>query len=88
MIPIAMPMIVSQIFDTTMMFVDRLFLSRVSPLAMASCMTGGITAFLCGQLFFGVVAYASTLVAHRFGAGRRQECPVIVMQAVWMACAA
>ena len=88
MLPIAVPMIVSQLFDTTMMFVDRLFLSHVSPLAMASCMTGGITAFLCGQLFFGVVAYCATLVAHRFGAQRQQECPVIVIQAAGMACAA
>jgi MATE family multidrug resistance protein len=88
LLPIAVPMIVSQLFDTTMMFVDRLFLSHVSPLAMASCMTGGITAFLCGQLFFGIVAYCATLVAHRFGAQRLQECPVIVIQAAGMACAA
>lgn len=88
LLPIAVPMIISQLFDTAMMFVDRLFLSRVSPLAMASCMSGGLTAFLCGQLAFGVVVYCSTLVAHRYGAGRRDECPVVVMQAVWVACAA
>jgi len=88
LLPIAVPMIISQLFDTAMMFVDRLFLSRVSPLAMASCMTGGLTAFLCSHLVFGVVAYCSTLVAHRYGAGRREECPVVVIQAVWIACAA
>ncbi len=88
LLPIAIPMVISQLFDTVMMFVDRLFLSYLSPLAMASCMTGGLTAFLCGYIAFGLVSYASTLVAHRYGAARFDECGGVVMQGVWIGVAA
>lgn len=84
LMPIAIPMIISHVFDMVMTFVDRLFLSYVSPVAMASCMTGGLTAFLFAYVAFGLVAYCSTLVAHRFGAGKLKECPVVVMQGVWI----
>lgn len=86
--PIVIPMVISQIFDTMMTFVDRLFLSYVSPLAMAAAMSGGLTAFLCGYIAFGLISYCSTLVAHRYGAGRQSECPRVVAQGVWIALAA
>lgn len=87
LLPIAIPMVISQLFDTTMTFIDRLFLSYVSPLAMAACMTGGITAFLCANIIFGLVSYSATLVAHRYGAAKHKECPLVIMQALWLALA-
>ncbi|MFW5718296.1 MAG: hypothetical protein ACOC0E_12720, partial [Spirochaetota bacterium] len=41
LLSIALPMIVSQASETVMLFVDRLFLSRVSRLHLSAAMSGG-----------------------------------------------
>ncbi|NLF94150.1 MAG: MATE family efflux transporter [Oligosphaeraceae bacterium] len=85
LLPIAMPMIVSNIFDTAMMFVDRLYLSYVGKEHIAACMNGGLTAWSCTIFFVGVISYVSAMVARSHGAGHHKECPVIVGQGLRLA---
>ncbi|MFA6930787.1 MAG: MATE family efflux transporter [Lentisphaeria bacterium] len=80
LIPIAVPMIVSNIFDTVMMFMDRMYLSYVGKEHMASCMNAGLTAFSCMIFFVGVISYVSAMVARYYGAGQATKCPRIVFQ--------
>ncbi|MDD4538649.1 MAG: MATE family efflux transporter [Lentisphaeria bacterium] len=85
LLPIAVPMIISQIFDTLMTFVDRLYLAYVGKEEIAACMSGGITAWLCMTLFVGIIGYSSTIVAHHYGAKRFRECPLVVYQGLLLA---
>lgn len=85
LLPIAIPMIVSSVFDTLMTFIDRLFMAHVGKEHMAACMSGGITSWLCLTLFAGLIGYSSTLVAHHYGAKRYEECPKVVFQGIILA---
>jgi MATE family multidrug resistance protein len=85
LLPIAIPMIMSSVFDTLMTFIDRLYLAHVGKEHIAACMSGGITSWLCLTLFVGLIGYSSTLVAHHYGARRFGECPKVVFQAVCLA---
>ena len=60
---IAFPMFLSCVFDMLMMFIDRLFLSRVGIVHQAAAMGGGVTSWSVSAFFAGVVGYASALVA-------------------------
>ena len=55
LLQIALPMVVSQASDTIMMFVDRLFLSRLGETYLSAAMSGGIMQFMVGSLFIGTV---------------------------------
>ncbi|NLF62836.1 MAG: MATE family efflux transporter [Lentisphaerae bacterium] len=85
LLPIAIPMIVSSVFDTLMTFIDRLFMAHVGKEHIAACMSGGITSWLCLTLFAGLIGYSSTLVAHHYGAKRYEECPKVVFQGIILA---
>lgn len=85
LLPIAFPLIVSQASDTIMMFVDRLFLSRVSKLDMAAAMSGGLTAFTMLTFFVGVLGYTNALVGQYLGAGRPQQCSRTTVQGLYIA---
>ncbi|MGI5924255.1 MAG: MATE family efflux transporter [Lentisphaeria bacterium] len=85
LLPIAVPMIISQVFDTLMTFVDRLYLAYVGKEEIAACMSGGNTAWLCLTLFAGIIGYSSTLIAHHHGAKRFRECPLVVYQGLLLA---
>jgi MATE family multidrug resistance protein len=78
LIPIAVPMILSNIFDTVMMFVDRLFLAYVGKEHMAACMSAGLTAWSCTVFFVGVISYVSAMVARHYGAGNHPGCLPVV----------
>lgn len=80
LIPIAVPMILSNIFDTVMMFVDRLYLSHVGKEHMASCMSAGLTSWSCTVFFVGVISYVSAMVARHYGAGKHADCQSVVWQ--------
>lgn len=85
LLPVAIPMILSNVFDTLMMFTDRLFLSYVGKEHMAACMNGGLTAWTCMILFVGTVSYVSAMVARHYGAGRLKACPRVVYQGLFLA---
>ncbi|MBR4673115.1 MAG: MATE family efflux transporter [Victivallales bacterium] len=81
LLPIAIPMFLSSMFDMLMMLIDRLFLSHVGIVHQAAAMGGGMTSWMCVTLFAGVVGYSSALVAQYYGAGQRQNCVSVVWQA-------
>jgi len=78
---IALPMVASHACETTMMFVDRLFLSRLGPQYMSAAMGGGLTCFMFMTFFMGLIGYSNALVAQNLGAGRRDRCAVAASQA-------
>ena len=71
---IALPIVVSNASYTAMLFIDRLFLSRVGKHELAAAMSGGLTAFVLFSFFIGLIGYTSALVAQYYGAGRHEMC--------------
>jgi multidrug resistance protein, MATE family len=88
MVAIALPMVVSQGCDTVMIFTDRLFLSKLQPELMNAAMGGGLTVFMMMSFFLGLVGYGTALVAQYLGAGRKQDCGVVLTQAIIISCVA
>lgn len=85
LLTIAFPLIVSYACDTTMMFTDRLFLSRLSGAHMSASMTGGLSAFMATTFFVGLIGYTTAMVAQRFGARRREMCATVTTQGLLVA---
>lgn len=86
LVKIACPMIISQGAFAMMIFTDRFFLARVSPVHMAAVMGGGVAWFFSYSLFNGILAYANALVAQYLGAGERGKCSKVVTQGLLLAC--
>ena len=80
---IALPMVVSQASETVMLFVDRLFLSRVSQLHLSAAMGGGLTQFAVASIFIGIAGYVNAIVAQYYGADRRDRCAVATAHSVY-----
>lgn len=85
LLPIAIPMFLSSMFDMMMMFIDRLYLSRVGIVHQAAAMSGGITSWMVTSFFVGIVGYASALVAQYLGAGQKRNCVRVIWQAMFVA---
>ena len=85
LLPIAFPMFLSSMFDMLMMFIDRLFLSRVGVVHQAAAMSGGITSWMVVSFFVGIVGYSSALIAQYFGASQKHNCTRMVRQTLWCA---
>ena len=84
---IALPIVVSNASYTAMLFIDRLFLSRVGKHELAAAMSGGLTAFVLFSFFIGLIGYTSALVAQYYGAGRHEMCTRAGTQALYLALA-
>ncbi len=82
---VALPMVASQASETIMLFVDRLFLSRLGSLHLAASMSGGLSSFVFVSLFAGIVGYTNALVAQYYGAKRRERCVATTVQGLWLA---
>ncbi|MCQ2396834.1 MAG: MATE family efflux transporter [Lentisphaeria bacterium] len=85
LLPIAIPMFLSSMFDMLMMFIDRLFLSRVGIVHQAAAMSGGTTSWMVTSFFVGIVGYSSTLIAQYLGANQKHNCVKMVWQAMFVA---
>ena len=83
LIQIAFPMLISQASETVMLFVDRLFLSRLSKVHLAAAMSGGLTSFVLSSLFAGIVGYVNAIVAQYYGSGRKDQCAKATTQALY-----
>lgn len=81
---IALPMIASHASETVMLFVDRLFLSRVGKLHFSAAMTGGLTTFTVASLFAGVTGYVNAIVAQYYGASREEHCANATVQSIYL----
>jgi MATE family multidrug resistance protein len=87
MLTIAVPMIVSNGAESVMLFIDRLFLSRLGREHLAAAMSGGLTVFMLMTLFLGVIGYVTALVAQYYGAERKSLCAVGSSQGILLAVA-
>lgn len=82
---ISLPLVISMVSHTVMLFTDRLFLSRYSVDAIAAATPSGLLAFMFMCFFAGVVGFANTLVAQSVGAGMRDQVGRAVWQAIYFA---
>ncbi|HPO91453.1 MAG TPA: MATE family efflux transporter [Victivallales bacterium] len=79
---IAYPMILSSGFETFVMFLNRLMLSKVSPIQMAAMLNAGLTCFTMMTFFLGLIGYSSAITAHLYGAGRKNDCAKMTFQSL------
>lgn len=79
------PLILSQMGIMLMQIVDGVFLARYSEPAIAAVGPAGMTFWLIGGLFMGLVGYSSTFVAQYVGAGQPGRVGSAVWQAVYLA---
>jgi MATE family multidrug resistance protein len=78
-------MVVSQASETVMLFVDRLFLSRVSQLHLSAAMGGGLTFFTVSSVFVGIAGYVNAIVAQYYGARRKDQCASATVHSFYFA---
>jgi MATE family multidrug resistance protein len=81
---VALPLVVSTISTTVMIFIDRMFLLWYSPKAMAAAMPAGMLHFTVISFPLGVGLYVNTFVAQYEGAGRPRRIGPIVWQGMWI----
>jgi MATE family multidrug resistance protein len=85
MLAIALPMVGSQACETVLIFTDRLFLAQLGSITMSAAMAGGLTSFMLMTFFIGLTGYTTALVAQYLGAGRKQQCALVLSQASLLA---
>ncbi len=85
---LALPIIVAQLAQTAMGFVDTLMAGRVSPVALAAVALGNSLWVPTYLLTTGILLATTPRVAHLHGAGRQAEIGPLVRQALWLALAA
>ncbi|MDP8266793.1 MAG: MATE family efflux transporter [Candidatus Aceula meridiana] len=88
MIFIAFPMLVSHACDTTMIFTDRMFLSRLGSFQMNAAMGGGMSSFVMLSFFLGLTGYSTALVAQYLGSQQKQRCARVTTQSLIISFAA
>ena len=84
---VALPIVISRASYSVMLFVNRLFLSRVGKYELAASMSGGLTSMVLSAFVEGVVGYVTALVAQYYGAGRPEKCTQSTTQAIYLALA-
>jgi len=77
---IAMPLVISTMSFTIMLFCDRMFLSWHSTEAMAASLSAGMLNWTMFSLPLGVAMYAQTFVAQYHGAGQPERIGAAVFQ--------
>ncbi len=82
LLAIAFPMVISQTSDTIMLFVDRLFLSRLGESYLAASMSGGLSQFMLSSFFIGTIGYVTAVVAQYYGARKFDKCAEAAFQAI------
>jgi MATE family multidrug resistance protein len=85
MLIIAFPMVLSMSFDTFLVFMNRMFLSKLGSDYMNAALTGGLMEFVVVVFFNGVVGYSAAMVAQNLGAQKTARCSLVLSQAVFMA---
>jgi len=81
---LALPLVVSTMSYTLMVFIDRMFLAWHSTESVAAAMPAAMVQFSVICLPFGITAYVNTFVAQYHGAGQPQWIGAIVWQGVWL----
>ena len=81
---IAFPIIISNASHTVILFVDRLFLSRLGKQELAAAMSGGLSSYVLCSFFVGLIGYVSALVAQYYGAQKPRMCGLAIIQALYL----
>lgn len=84
---IAAPLILSMASYTIMQFVDRVFLSRYSSVAIQAALPAGALAHTLVCFFQALAGYAGTFTAQYFGARDQEQCVRSTAQGLWLALA-
>jgi MATE family multidrug resistance protein len=82
---LALPLVLSQSFQTLQLTVDRVLLSRHDPVEVAAAFPAMMVFWLALGLCQGTVGYVSTFVAQYWGAGRGERTGVAVWQGLYLA---
>ncbi len=85
LLPLALPIALSQAIDVTMIFCDRYFLSLLGKEQLAASLTGGILSYLLGTLMVGTLGQLAPIIGQYFGAGQRRECTHAMHQGLLLA---
>ncbi len=85
MLGVSLPMVMSMSFDTFLVFINRLFLSKLGPDYMNAALTGGIMEMVTIVFFNGVIGYSTAMVAQNLGAKKTARCSLVLVQAIIMA---
>jgi MATE family multidrug resistance protein len=80
----ALPLVVSNLSATIMIFTDRVFLAHYSTDAVAAALPAGNLIFLAICFPLGVAGYVNTFVAQYHGAERPERIGLVVWQAVML----
>lgn len=80
---VAYPLILSTASNTVMQFINRVFLARYSPEALAACVPAGVLAFTLLCFFMGTATYTNAFVSQYHGRGKAASISVAVWQGVW-----
>lgn len=81
---LALPMMIAQLANTAMGFVDTVMAGRVSPHDLAAVALGNSIWVPVFLLMTGVVLVTTPNVAQRFGSGQHEQIGPLVRQALWM----
>ena len=81
---LALPMMIGQLANTAMGFVDTLMAGRVSPQDLAAVALGNSIWVPVFLLVTGIILATTPNVAQRFGSGKHEQIGPIVRQALWM----
>lgn len=73
MLKIAFPAVLTMTSVTAMQFVDKLFVTKLGPDALAAAGNGGVAAFFLMATVMGVLGIINTYVSQNLGAGRRMR---------------
>jgi len=84
---LALPLILSTGSTSIQHFIDRTFLTWLSPEAIAAAVPGGIVSFTLMCLFIGTAAYVNTFVAQYYGAKQYKQIAPAVWQGIYFALA-
>jgi MATE family multidrug resistance protein len=77
-------MMMSNASETIMLFVGRLFLSRLGKAHLAAAMGGGVTNFMITSLFYGIVSYVNAISGQYYGTGEKDRSAKAGVQAIYL----
>ncbi|NWL80221.1 MATE family efflux transporter [Pseudomonas taiwanensis] len=87
LLKLAAPIMIAQLSNTAMGFVDAVMAGRVSPRDLAAVALGNSIWIPVFLLMTGILLATTAKVAERFGAGKQEEIGPLVRQGLWLALA-
>ncbi|MBT8768382.1 MATE family efflux transporter [Metapseudomonas boanensis] len=85
LLKLALPIMIAQLSNSAMGFVDAVMAGRVSPRDLAAVALGNSIWIPVFLLMTGILLATTAKVAQRFGAGQQDEIGPLVRQALWLA---